>query len=79
MTNLQLFIPVVTPSLAVLLHYISMNSGLKRLEDRMDRRFNRVDERLSNIEHRLTTLEERLTKLEVALANLERSSTKSLP
>ena len=63
MANLQLFIVVAIPSLAVLLHFASTHSGLKRLEDRMDQRFIKVDERLSNIE-------DRLTKLEVALANL---------
>ena len=63
MTNLQLFIAVAIPSLAVLLTFASTHSGLKRLEDRMDQRFNKVDERLSN-------LQERVTRLEVALANL---------
>ena len=66
MANLQLFIVVAIPSLAVLLHFASTHSGLKRLEDRIDRmdqRFIKVDERLSNIE-------DSLTKLEVALANL---------
>ena len=31
MTNLQLFIAVAIPTLAVLLHYVSMHSGLKHL------------------------------------------------
>ena len=63
MTNLQLFIAVAIPSLAVLLTFASTHSGLKRLEDRMDQRFIKVEERLSNIE-------DRMTRLEVALANL---------
>ena len=70
MTNLQLFIAVAIPTLAVLLHFVSTHSGLKRLEERMDQRFDKVDERLSKLEDRVTKLEDRLIKLEVALANL---------
>ena len=70
MTSLQLFVAVAIPSLAVLLHYISMHSGLKRLEDRMDQRFGKVDERFSKLEDLMRNLEDRMTRLEVVLANL---------
>ena len=66
MTNLQLFIAVAIPSLAVLLTFASTHSGLKRLEDRMDR----MDQRFIKVEERLSNIEDRMTRLEVALANL---------
>lgn len=83
MTDVQLYLAIGIPTLAVLagiltnvVYYSSLNARLNRIETRFDARFNSIDARFSGIDDRFNRLEVRFDTLITKVVELDNRVTR---